>query len=290
MALRRKAQASREADLEAMVQSGPQGAYEALQLYRSRATRQFSKHDLNGAIHTLINGSRYLLSNNYENAGGELAMLLLDILNESGKEIDHDLRILLGTLEQAFPPRSPHRVEFLKGCVKWTVKHGHRDYGDPGIHVNLAKCLWDMNDKTSVYHFAVGEAPEQFCQKLEEVYGNESQQVPRERFLTMGILHFLSLENLRDANELMNCYRRAQKARGLTAQLESDLVCFCKYLLLLCRRDAQPLFKTLVNKYASVLDFDEVVPQLLTGPIGQKFFNIQPKANAMMTMIQRMFG
>jgi hypothetical protein len=31
---------------------------------------------------------------------------------------------------------------------------------------------------------------------------------------------------------------------------DSNLLTFCKYLLLVCRRDAQPLFKTLVTKYA----------------------------------------
>jgi hypothetical protein len=55
MALRRRAAerasaASREAvDLDAMVASGPQGAYEALQLYRSKATRLRTKNDQRGA-------------------------------------------------------------------------------------------------------------------------------------------------------------------------------------------------------------------------------------------------
>ncbi len=70
----------------------------------------------------------------------------------------------------------------------------------------------------------------------------------------------------------------------------SELVTFCKYLLLTCRRDAQPLFKTLVNKYSAVLDYDDNVPSLLTGPIGQKFFGIQPKSNPMMSMLQQMLA
>lgn len=287
MALRRKA-AAKEVDLDAMVRSGPQGAYEALQLYRSRAIRLRSKNDLSSALNSISAGALCLFSAGYENAGAELAMLLLDFLNESGKEIDAELRQLIGNLEQAFPPTSPHRVEFLKGCVKWTVKHSNREFGDPAMHVTLAKCLWDINDKSAVYHFAAGEAPEQFCQRLEDTCGSESAQIPRERFLTLCILHFLALENLRDANELMVCYRRAQKGRGLS--MESDLISFCKYLLLTCRRDAQPLFKTLVNKYASVLDFDENVPALLTGPIGQKYFGIQPKSNPMMSMLQQMLA
>jgi hypothetical protein len=52
MALRRRAAekaAQREVvDLEAMVQSGSAGAYEALQLYHSKATRLRAKNDQRG--------------------------------------------------------------------------------------------------------------------------------------------------------------------------------------------------------------------------------------------------
>jgi len=230
-----------------------------------------------------------LLTNGYENAGAELAMLVLDILNELGKEIDSDLRQLIKDLEVCYPTNTSHRVEFLKAAVKWTVKYGHREYGDPQLHCILAKSLWTNGDRSSsIYHFAAGEAPELFCQKLED-YGTEAQQSAREQYLTLGVLHFLALENLRDANELMACYRRWQKNRNTTTA-ESDLTTFLKYLLLTCRRDAQPLFKTLVTKYSSVLDFDDTVPAMLTGPIGLKFFGIQPKSNPMMSMLQQMLA
>jgi hypothetical protein len=96
------------------------------------------------------------------------------------------------------------------------------------------------------------------------------------------------LENLRDANETMTYYRKAQKSRGLNA--DSDLLQFNKYLLQTCRRDAQPLFKTLIEVYSAALSFDDNIPALLSGPIGQKFFGIQPKANPMMSMLQQMLA
>lgn len=287
-ALKRRQAAAKDVNLDAMVASGAQGAYEALQLYRSRAIRARTKNDLPGAMNIVVQGAKCLLSNSYENAGAELAALLLDIMNESARDIDIELRRHINEVEQAFQPASPHRVEFLKGCVKWSIKYGSRELGDPLLHLQLGKCLWDNGDKSAVYHFAAGEAPEQFSQKLDDMYGSESHQVLRERNLTLGILHFLALENLRDANELLTFYRKAQKSRGQT--VESELTTFCKYLLLTCRRDAQPLFKSLVNKYSRTLDFDENVPALLTGPIGQKFFGIQPKANPMMSMLQQMLA
>jgi len=288
MALRRKQNAAKDVNLDAMVSSGPQGAYEALQLYRSRAIRLRTKSDFTGAMVVAVQGAKCLLTNSYENAGAELASLLLDILNESAKDLDHEIRRFINDVEQSFVPASLHRVEFLKGCVKWSIKHGTREMGDPLLHLTLGKCLWDNNDKSAIYHFAAGEAPEAFSQKLDDMYGSEAQMVPRERALTLGILHFLALENLRDANQLIQCYLKAQKSRGQT--VDSELTTFCKYLLQTCRRDAQPLFKTLVNKYSAALDYDENVPALLTGPIGQKFFGIQPKANPMMSMLQQMLA
>jgi hypothetical protein len=40
----------------------------------------------------------------------------------------------------------------------------------------------------------------------------------------------------------------------------------------------------------SVLDYDDTVPSLLMGPIGAKFFGIQPKSNPMMSMLQHMLA
>ena len=58
------------------------------------------------------------------------------------------------------------------GCVKWTVKHGNREYGEPALHVILAKCMWENADyNTAVYHFAAGEAPDTFCYHLESTFG-----------------------------------------------------------------------------------------------------------------------
>jgi hypothetical protein len=112
-----------------------------------------------------------LLAAGYENAGAELALFLLDVLNEHQTEADGELRSLISDLEKSFPPASKYRIELLKGCVKWTIKHGNREYGDPAMHIILARCLWENNEHTAaVYHFAAGEAPDSFCHLLEASY------------------------------------------------------------------------------------------------------------------------
>ena len=190
-----------------MVASGPSGAYEALQLYRSRATRLRTKNDQRGAIQVIVAGSKCLLTNGYENAGAELVLLLLDVLNDSNTgassaathhtESDSELRTLVGDLEKAFPPASRHRIELLKGCVKWTVKHGNRDYGDPAMHTILARALWENAEHTqAVYHFAAGEAPDTFCHLLESTFSGyvrclSARVIVYSSYLTRDMNNFL---------------------------------------------------------------------------------------------------
>jgi hypothetical protein len=285
MALRRRGKKD-EVDLDSLVESGDQGAYEALQLFKSRAMRFKTKDNIMSAINVAVHGAKSLLSKGYVNAGAELASLIIDMVNEAGMEINPQLRNLIFDVDNDFPPTSPHRVEFLKACIKSTIATGQRELGDPTIHLRLANCLWETKDKNAIYHFVLSEEPEVLAQKIDTTYGTSDQIVERDRKLTMAILHFLALENLRDANELFRFVKKSQKSKGLAA--DSDLFTFCDYLLQLSRRDAAPLFKTVVNKYADALNFDESAPTLVMGPIAQRLFNIQPKANPVMAMLQNL--
>eukprot|EP01039_Chlorochromonas_danica_P007950 gene7950-8770_t len=295
MAARKKsanAASKREADLTEMVQSGPSGAYEALQLFRSRALRLKTKNDIAGSLKAAADGSVCLLENGYDNAGAELADIYVDLLIEVNQQMTEEIKNVILTIESKFPAKSNHRIELLKSCVKWSVSSGNRELGDPALHRRLADCLWDINsaDKSAAYHFAAGEAPELLLAKIQATFpgGEAAARASREQALTLGLVHFLALENLRDANLLYSQYVKSQKAAN--SPVNSPLLTFCDYLLQTCRRDAAPLFKSLVNTYASTVDFDEQVPTLLMGPIASKFFGIKPKVNPMMSMLQSMMS
>ena len=286
--LAKKRTERKEVDLDAMVLTGQNGAYEALQLYRSRAIRFKSKNDSMGALNATAAGAKCLLENNYENAGAELADLFLDILTEYKIDLSENVKTLAMEIDDRFPKASPKRVEYLKGCVKYTVTCGNKESGDALFQMKLAECYWDKKDKNAAFHFAAGEAPLLYNTKIQETYPDASQQLLRDQAVTLGIVNFLALENLRDANELMFAFIKDQKARNF--DISSELLKFDEYVLQTCKRDAAPLFKTLVNSYASILDFDEAIPALLLGPIALRFFNIKPKVNPMMSMIQSMFN
>eukprot|EP01038_Epipyxis_sp_PR26KG_P014016 gene14016-18797_t len=293
----RKRSANKEVNLDDMVRSGPQSAYEALQLYRSKAIRMKTKNpnETIAALQVLASGTVCLLENNYENAGAELSNVFLEFLVEFNSNINNqEIRQLVYSIDDRFPSKSSYRVEYLKGCVKWTSSNSNvSELGDRSLQTRLGECLWDMNanDKSAVTHFVAGEAPGLFLSKIYDSYPetDSASQLSREKALTVGIVTFLSFENLRDANELKSQYFKKYSITPATIN-DSPLLSFCSYLLQTCQRDAAPLFKQLVNTYAEQLDFDESVPQLLMGPIALKFFDIRPKVNPMMSMLQSMLS
>jgi hypothetical protein len=296
---KRGAGAKKEVDLTAMVQTGEHGAYEALQLYRSRSLRFKSKSEFKEAMNVCYTGAVCILENGYGNAGAELASLYVELLTELSLPLTDETRDEIFQIDSKFPANAlSQRTEFLKSCIKWSIAVGNRELGDSKLHTRLAECLWDLpashNEKKNVsYHFAAGESPQLLCQKIFETYSAANEQETRSQQLCLGVVNFLALENLRDANELFIQYKKAeQKEHGNTVKdLNSlPLVVFCDYVLQTCRRDAAPLFKTLVNSYAGDLDFDEAVPTLLMGPIAGRFFGIKPKVNPMMSMLQSMMS
>lgn len=79
--------------------------------------------------------------------------------------------------------------------------------------------------------------------------------------MTLAVLNFLALENLRDANEIFSLYvNDVQSKKGSSSKKskakgpESDLAKFVEYLLQTCTRDAQPLFKVMVISLCFCLD------------------------------------
>lgn len=295
MALARKRAKEKQdsfSNLDTMINSGDQAsAYEGLQLYRSRSNRAKQKKDIDGAIRIAAQGSKSLLGNGYDKAGHELAMVVLELLEENNRDLDPDIRSYIVEIDEAFECSSPSRLAFLKACVKWSVANGQRKLGDPLVHSRLALCMMDTDQtRLGMYHFAAGECPGLLIDKLfvPSYMDTKEGEVERDRLLCLAILYYLSLENLRDAHELIQSYRKALKGHG-KKDYHSDLVSFSDYITQTARRDALPLFKKLCNTYSSALEFDPVIPSLLTGPVGQRIFGLEPPKANMMDLLQGMF-
>ena len=236
----------REVNLEEMVAEGEASAYEALQLYKSRCNRMKGKGEYMDGVKVAAKGATAELLHGYESSGVELCSILTDLLTVGEFDITPDLRNLLNEVDGAFAslpkkdtgdklvtitgkdgskqlavPKSS-RIDFLKTLVTWSMKCGQREYGDPMLHVQLGNTLWDHSrgfHRKSIYHFAVGEAPTVLWSKIQEEYVDEnapegvsSADVAREkeRLVVLGILHFIAVENLRDANVLFKAFNQTK--------------------------------------------------------------------------------
>jgi hypothetical protein len=290
MALRRKHAAKKEVNLEELVKRDDAGAYEALQLFRSRALRFKAKSDVLNALKTAAEGAILLLKNNYKTAGAELAMLMVDFLEDSGIDFNNDTHALIIDVDDSFEEFSPKegRVDFLKACIKWTQSCGTREMGDAQLHVRHGEGLWACQQyKKAIYPFVAGEAPESLCSKISTTFTKQGDTPLRDQYLTTGVCHFLAIENMRDANKLFTEFKKANK------NTDTKMVRFCDQLLQCCRRDATDLFKDLVNSILKELQGwsdKETVYNLLMGPIGQKYFQIPPRVNPMMQMMQQLLS
>ena len=267
-------------DLEAMVLSGETGAYEALQLFRSRCSRRRQKGDLRGAVDEAARGCRALCPA-YEKAGAELALLLVEALVEGDLDCSADNLAAVRQVDQAFPPRSAARIDFLLAAIKWTMKCGSRELGEPVLHGELAVCLWEAGDRAkAVYHFTAAEAPEQLWNHLKSA--PEEEQTP---LFAFAVCQFLAIESIRDAGALLELQRKTRKSPA------AGIVQFADYLVQTCKRDAAPLFQALVQAYGPELERFPVILQLVMGPIAQRYFNLRQQGRPdMMTMLQNALG
>lgn len=159
-------------DLDGMVESGPESAYEALQLYKSKISRLRSKGAFDEAMEICSNSCVHLLKHGYESAGNELAHLYVDILEETKLDLSPTIRQQISQISTAYNLESTGaNAAFLRECVKCSVTSGQRLYGDVILQRQLGQCLWLSGDHcAAVKHLVLGESPESLWSLVRKYY------------------------------------------------------------------------------------------------------------------------
>lgn len=303
----RKKKGEFSSSLEEMVGDNPSSSYEALQLYKSKINRFRVAGQYDQALSLTCQAAKLQLKYKYENSGNELGGIFVDILTESKFGLKPEYRNLINEIADAFDNVSGLGLQFLKDCISLSKELGPRVFGDELLHRRLAMKLWNVEPETgneedtefgnyrhiAVLHFALGEAPGPLWMQIVEdptmdpSVATWTGETKREQIVLLGVLYFLSLENLRDANDLMRSFRRYRQEKGI--EKESRTYEFMDRLLLTSLRDARQLFQQLMKAYEPQLKFHPIVLQLLNGPIAKKIFGIQAPPNVM-SMIANLFG
>ncbi|KAG5185613.1 hypothetical protein JKP88DRAFT_207715 [Tribonema minus] len=269
--------------------------YEALQLYRGQAARKAARGDFDSAAAMAETGAQVLMQRGFADSASELSRQLVEIYKENGCDVTQERldRIQrLDALYQEVANKGPgelkgkgseagiaqarqvrHPVQsgfelqakFLKAAVAWTAAAGPRPAGDAALNALPGRCLFAMgNAEAGTSRMVAGEQPIEL------------------RLLMMGVLHFLALGNLRDANAQRAAWEAAaapERARGGAQQ-------FVRLLCATCERDAAPLFQRLAE--AMRASGDPAVEKHLA-QIGRVFFSILPPPS-MLDSILKMMG
>jgi len=289
---------ARTARLEQSVADGD--AYGALQTYKTFHARSLKKGDVHAAVDLLRSGSVALLKHGNLTAGAELALMLVDTLNDGKVEQDDEVKAILLQVADAFEALQGEKAvvaeaakseaRYLRAAISWsTLKNfGQHPRGDPDLHLRRARTLiraGSLADASANYLHA--GKPAEFAAFLVQ-WSQLGYRGERDLFLARGVLQLLALENLKDANELHAAFYETLKSKGLSMQA-SPLANFVSFLLRTLERDAFPLFQMLCQKYSASTSRDPSFQQYLDR-IQEVFFKVKPQKRGMQAMLENMLG
>lgn len=217
-------------------------------------------------------------------------------------------------------------LKFLKKCASWSAKCGEIKHGSLKLHSLLGDLSWKLgrgdddgleesekSDLTaeSIAHLALAEEPSQILEKLktlpeptkgqEKMGRNGGTAALRDCLLTRAVIVFIALENLKDANVLLNSFvSEISHKRDMNTLAKSYMdkqdgfapshAMFCNMLLKTCEKDrAGPLYQWLLRSFGS--DLAKLKPEVsaYTQKIGRMYFGIQPPPN-MLNMMENMMS
>jgi len=254
--------------------------YEAQQLYLTLFNRLSARENWNDAIELMRSGALKLLEHKEGNAGGQLALKLIESYKKSNTTPSPDIVQTLLNIFQQFPDDAKDaRVSFMKEAISFTTT-GPNPQGDPSLHYALAVYLSKVEDHGGAQrHWLRSERPQEHVQELIS-WSQKGFLGERDLFLARAVLQYAALENLRDANLVFNVYcdfYRSQPDPEQAKAIDTPLVHFIRFLLATLERDAAPLFEVLRQKYSASLARDSSFSAYLD-KIGELYYKIKPPA------------
>ena len=311
-------------------------AYEALQLAQSQTRKAVNTGKFSEAADLAYSTGLELLLKNKVSVASQLLQLLVDVLRETHTEctkVGIDKIVTLHTTHQASVKEIPEGAEknrlqrlqreWLRRVLSWSNDLGVITFGHPRLHELLAEQCWllpegdEEEDRhaimcDAVQHMVLAEQPQKILEWLKTLppptveqtaFGHTCPAADRDALLTRSLLLFCAIENLRDANVLLQKYVDEVEERTMDDLTKSYMdkddgkaqahVVFCSMLLRICEKDQRtgPLWTWLLRSFKKELDLlaKPQAVQSYTTKIGKVYFNIQPPPS-MISMVENMMG
>eukprot|EP00249_Psilotum_nudum_P008729 c21471_g1_i1 orf=302-1252(+) len=299
--------------LERSVEAG--NYYEAQQMYKTVYARYMAAGKYTEAMDLLQSGASVQLKHGQVTCGVELGVLLVETFVKAKESFGSSVLARVKSIFKEFP-HVPHqkwesegdgaseayiaaktRVEgcstFMKAAIKWCIESGGPSRGPAELHDMLAEYLCaespNMDLRKASFHFVRGSHPDAYAAAL-VAYMDMYHPEDADLLLAQGVLMYLSLGNLRDANLLVDKVKQTLSGKSQDFPV-TPLMHFIKFLLLTLERDAVPLFQMLRENFKSSIGQDPSFDDLLD-EIGERFYTIHRRngLQGMLNDLLKMFA
>lgn len=261
--------------------------YEAHQMYRTLYFRYLSQKKYDELKSLLYDGAILFLSHDQHNSGSDLAVLLVNVLNESQAAVTDENMDKLGHLFSLMLPDSPERANFLSSALKWSGKNSDSTnaLGHPRLHQSVALTLWkEKNYQQSRYHFIHSSDGDGCATMLIEYHITKGYPSEVDLFIAQTVLQYLCLKNKTTASTAFYTYTEKHPAVSTGFPFLLPLLNFLQFLLQAIEREKLAYFRVLCEQYEPSLNRDPCYSEYVER-IGQVFFGLAPPPKQ-----QGMFG
>ncbi|KAL2269713.1 hypothetical protein VTJ83DRAFT_1897 [Remersonia thermophila] len=282
--------------------------YEASQETRLVAARYAKQGNWAAAVDILSNVSQSLLRAGLGGAGGDLAVLLVDIYKQAGQKPDGGSRGRLVTLLRLFAREEPTRKKFIKEMIDWSKKFGDYPAGDPELHHVIGTLFAEEHEaEDAERHLVLGtKESADVLARMEYEWYREDEPHAAGLYCARAVLPYLLVANVRAANTAYRAFVAALGADNPSLAVQDissagadvrvfpslPLLNFVGLLLLAVQKGTPDLFRQLKTKYAANIgELGGAWDQALEG-IAEMYFGIQRprQSNPLLDMMGSLFG
>jgi len=234
--------------LEKSVQDGDY--YHAQQMYKTLYYRYSSKKRYKLLESMLLKGATLMLQHKQDNAGTELALLLLEHYKTIYAPVNKETIAPLLEIFSHYTNASEQQRLFIKNAINWSSCTENNNQGAPELHDVFAK-FYDKEGQFGLAqtHYLRGTQPLPFSKMLIKwtLLGYESEN---DLYIARAVLQYLCIMKLEDSKIIFTEFQKEMK-------LETPLIHFLEFLLVVVEQKSTHLFKTIRENYSLSINRDD---------------------------------
>ncbi|XP_041362728.1 Golgi to ER traffic protein 4 homolog [Gigantopelta aegis] len=249
-------------------------------MYRTLYFRYNVQQKYAEALDLLYRGALVLLEHNQLVSGADLAMLLVECLNNSRQPITSDNIDKVVSLFRKMDLDCPERHQYLASAIKWTAKmDSNHKRGHPDLHQQFGALFWQEKNYVQARYHLIHSTDGKLCASmLIEYHITKGYPSEVDLFIAQAVLQYLCLQNKATASAAFTAYTQNHPAIQNGPPFVKPLLNFVWFLLIALESGKLAVFTILCEKYQTTLNRDPSYREYLD-KIGQLWFGLPPPQN-----------